>query len=403
MTTPAVNRTEPLLLVGGGSSTKYPDGHVVTTTNTSSVYQAWSSTQRPKSVTNHANPITGWRSPSAWYHYGCRVRLPVGEAIAYNYPANGYITTRFGSTASDNSSGATFPSWPSTSTIEGKAVNMALNNLKNQHVNLADDFATRSQIADLCVHSIELTADAIRAFKRRDFSAWKWMKKHRASSVSQRVRNLQKIPESYLEFVYGVQPLKADIYGAADALREKDNGRPYIVTVKGYGSQRHDLVTTKGVAFGLFRNVERITQRCMVRLDYYYTNPILSSLSQVGITNPLAVAWDLVPYSFVLDWFAPIGDWLGLLDASLGFQFKSGSKSVIQKSQTTSSTFKPSLVGYPPSPSLWTGSNYQRTAFKMDRTLYGSSPWAQVYWKNPFPKNGVHIANALALAAAAFR
>lgn len=30
----------------------------------------------------------------------------------------------------------------------------------------------------------------------------------------------------------------------------------------------------------------------------------------LGLTNPELVAWELVPYSFVADWFIPLGDWM---------------------------------------------------------------------------------------------
>lgn len=37
--------------------------------------------------------------------------------------------------------------------------------------------------------------------------------------------------------------------------------------------------------------------------------------SRLGITNPAEVAWDLVPFSFVLDWFIPIADSIRFLGA----------------------------------------------------------------------------------------
>lgn len=31
---------------------------------------------------------------------------------------------------------------------------------------------------------------------------------------------------------------------------------------------------------------------------------------RLGLKDPLSIAWELVPYSFVADWFIPIGAWL---------------------------------------------------------------------------------------------
>lgn len=44
-----------------------------------------------------------------------------------------------------------------------------------------------------------------------------------------------------------------------------------------------------------------------------------------GLLNPLEVIWELVPFSFVADWFLPIGDYLSALDASSRFTHEGGS------------------------------------------------------------------------------
>ena len=36
----------------------------------------------------------------------------------------------------------------------------------------------------------------------------------------------------------------------------------------------------------------------------------LSTPRSLGLTDPLSVAWELIPYSFVVDWFYPIGTYL---------------------------------------------------------------------------------------------
>lgn len=49
------------------------------------------------------------------------------------------------------------------------------------------------------------------------------------------------------------------------------------------------------------------------------TNPNLLLFNQLGLVNPAYVLWDAVPFSFVADWFLPVGrylqsysDWVGL-------------------------------------------------------------------------------------------
>lgn len=45
-----------------------------------------------------------------------------------------------------------------------------------------------------------------------------------------------------------------------------------------------------------------------VELHHPAVQEIRGWLSSVGLTNPLAVVWELIPFSFVIDWFLPIGE-----------------------------------------------------------------------------------------------
>lgn len=46
-------------------------------------------------------------------------------------------------------------------------------------------------------------------------------------------------------------------------------------------------------------------------------------LASFGITNPLELAWELIPYSFVIDWAFNVGNVLSGLDALIGVQLAS--------------------------------------------------------------------------------
>lgn len=78
---------------------------------------------------------------------------------------------------------------------------------------------------------------------------------------------------------------------------------------------------------------------CKVRLDYSLTSAALSAAAGAGLTNPASVIWALVPMSFVLDWFVPVGDWLNALDADFGLQFKGGSRTVYRTLKRSGSIF----------------------------------------------------------------
>lgn len=76
--------------------------------------------------------------------------------------------------------------------------------------------------------------------------------------------------------------------------------------------------------------------KCEKRIKFHYRvdNEILRTLSQLSLTNPLEVAWELVPFSFVVDWMLPIGDYLSNMSALHGIEplgYSVGDKIVVKK------------------------------------------------------------------------
>lgn len=56
-----------------------------------------------------------------------------------------------------------------------------------------------------------------------------------------------------------------------------------------------------------------------VKLTLYMTEEP-STYTQLGLTNPASVVWELMPWSFVLDWFIPIGNYLSAASFFRGVQ-----------------------------------------------------------------------------------
>jgi hypothetical protein len=70
---------------------------------------------------------------------------------------------------------------------------------------------------------------------------------------------------------------------------------------------------------------------CFVRIDALPQNEAIISFVSSGITNPLLIGWELVPFSFVVDWFLPVGGWLESLDALLGYTTAGYSSSLLTR------------------------------------------------------------------------
>lgn len=96
--------------------------------------------------------------------------------------------------------------------------------------------------------------------------------------------------------------------------------RPEFTTARGVHVTDH-LVT--GTEEGPITPKD-VRKGCEVKIVYKVENRTLASLNSLGLVNPLSLAWELLPMSFVVDWFIPIGGFLRQLTAPLGLEFTYG-------------------------------------------------------------------------------
>lgn len=64
------------------------------------------------------------------------------------------------------------------------------------------------------------------------------------------------------------------------------------------------------------------TGKFIVRLQarVRISNPNLYEANRLGLTNPAAVAWEVVPFSFLIDWFVNVGEVIGGYTSELGLE-----------------------------------------------------------------------------------
>lgn len=291
-----------------------------------------------------------------------------------------------------------------------------LQKLKNSKVSLAQAFAEREQTVELFAGVVKRVIGALGDLEIRDYRG---VARHLGLSYesvidairpTRRRRNVRRkrpdrLHNEWLALQYGWMPLLGDVYGSCEALAKADVNDPqrYVVTV-GAKSRMKSKTLDSYVVDDIANDARNLKiylehrERCdhSIRLDYYYRNPITQSLASLGITNPFLVAWDLLPYSFVVDWFLPIGEWLGTLDADVGFDFKAGSHTFF----TETAIKRYYLAG--PLPIGFTGVSRIGNAvlrdwtYRMRREVFYSTPHPTLpRLKNPFSFK--HLANAVAL------
>lgn len=141
--------------------------------------------------------------------------------------------------------------------------------------------------------------------------------RHRDPKTSQYLANL------WLEGVYGWQPLVADISDACKALARLQFHKP-VVRFRGFGVSERTLPLTPGVEFSdnsifftvsnVFKTTTRITYYGALRVPPYddglQTLNRTIELSGFDLASFVPTLWELVPYSFLIDYFSNVGDCL---------------------------------------------------------------------------------------------
>lgn len=212
------------------------------------------------------------------------------------------------------------------SDTRSRAILQARLNLKDQKVNLSTAFVERRQVVSLITDTAHRLGSAINDLKHGRLP--KSLGKLRSVSKS-----LKTAGQQWLELQYGWKPLLSDVKGAAEALVDadmKDTAR-YGASVHGRASDVTNYVDDRD---GFFLNggcpchyfcTVWTKYFAKVNLNFLMDSAPLVQAAALGLTNPLELAWEEIPYSFVADWFLPIGNYLSALDAEVGWTFRAGS------------------------------------------------------------------------------
>lgn len=113
----------------------------------------------------------------------------------------------------------------------------------------------------------------------------------------------QTLSQRLLEFQYAVRPLLGDAKAAAEFLAHHLSvplQQRYRVKVK--------MIDTSNSLSSFHGSQETVKTHRRSLIAFVREHP--SVIQQLGLLDPEVVAWELIPFSFVADWFLPIGAWL---------------------------------------------------------------------------------------------
>lgn len=226
-------------------------------------------------------------------------------------------------------------------TLRDLAIVDALTKLKDQKFNAGVAIAEASGIARMVVDAGDLIITTRRLLRKGEFEkayerfrgktnygSYPWWRRKYWDQIKhvKSVQRSQLIPQGWLYYHFGLLPTLSDIEGAHHEWIRKNTDpatNPALFRQKVQGYSKHvvkvpvSYESATGRA-GFDGKVERL-ESVRVFLTVTPKSATLARLSTLGATNLPEAVWNGTPFSWVVDYFVNIGDFLHVLDAGLGW------------------------------------------------------------------------------------
>lgn len=198
--------------------------------------------------------------------------------------------------------------------------------------------------------------------------------------------------ERWLEYQYGWLPLLGDIYDTYELLQKGFRKEKTIMSSIRVITYRHSGSEWKSDAWNE-RYSGQSEMKTIGKVYYSVNESTLAKWNQIGLINPLEVAWALTPYSFLIDWFLPVGNVLEALTAPIGVEFIDGYFAVRVEGGYTA--YPGRLNGMRGDELAMNTLSSSSEFLAYSREKLAGFPLPGLYVKNPFSTN--HLTSALAL------
>jgi hypothetical protein len=316
---------------------------------------------------------------------------------------------------SENKTSALYPQVvPAAPSHDAEVLNQAVKRLINRsdldlQANLAQDLVQIGQTNRLILNAARRIRSAITNVKRGNLpGAAKalWNNQQPVYRKGGGPSQSKNVANNWLELQYGWKPLLQDIHGSMNALAKFNYAGYQVNTVR--ASAKKVFTDVKPIYhqnFGTRIGSTTVETACTAKIGIRYrlADPYLALLAQTGFTNPLNLAWEVLPYSFVVDWFLPIGPYLESQSAFHGYAMLDGFQTQFTKQKVLSTIYYEGThpTSAPVMKYLHYGS-FTRDIVLLNRIELSKFPSLEF----PRIKNGfsvTHILNGLALMRRAFK
>jgi hypothetical protein len=210
----------------------------------------------------------------------------------------------------------------------------------------------------------------------------------KAYSFSDNRRYRDEASNLWLEYRYGISPIVFDMIDTLKAVYAADLRNELtkqdILTSRGRSGEEEDVqIALSAVAGGLSYTGTRYASysydiRTYVHYRWSAPDGILRRLNDFGLFDVPKAIWEICPFSFIADWFIPIGEWLGALTPKIGVEILDvghSARTDCVAYQTLTGFPSPTVGGRTYTPAAPLGSSDQVTFSSKVRETYLGIPY----------------------------
>lgn len=178
-----------------------------------------------------------------------------------------------------------------------------------------------------------------------------------------------QLADWWLRVQYGFLPLLSDLKGAVELCGKTPQSLDYMVKFEDEAVDVADYPD-----FGFYYETElKIVAKAFCRVTLRDLDE--HRLHAMGFDDPLSFIWEAIPFSFVVDWLFPVGDYLASFHALNGLNI-CGHMSVMRESPVHELT-----MTLPCGTVLKSGKGYQKSLYRHPLPLGNFNPSAAFRWE----------------------
>lgn len=146
--------------------------------------------------------------------------------------------------------------------------------------------------------------------------------------------------DSWLSYRYGARPLLSESEAALQAVYNTIyNVRPTRLTARGFASDSGTRTSSSDTVQSITWTRDNTTNTSVkVRAGVLYEHFASSDTFGVGVQQVPSAVWELIPYSFVVDWFANVGSFVSAITPKIGVRYL-GKWTTIEMEQDTTAQY----------------------------------------------------------------